>query len=384
VTSGVRGLTAGVICAGLLLLHAALAGAADDGAPRAPLELRWRTPLTGSGHTPIATPVAAAGRVFVATSAIAAYDAASGAALWSRPVDTYIPRGIATDGGHVYVAERTIYALAAADGTVSWTFQPAANASLGVPALDQGVLYAGTAEHTVYAVQAGSGRQLWVADVAPGARFPTVVRGVAPSEGVVYVAAEQWRSANGDVSTGLLAALRAADGRLLWRAETPRGDGRQGFSAAPAVAGRYVVAGDALGNAVTAFDKDTGKLLWRFAGKSGFAGFGVTPAVRGETVYAASGDGDVVALRLATGELAWRTTTGGSNFAAALCRGLLVVSYQKLAVLDARGGAVLQHDVLAASREIISSGIATVDDTVVMSGPTALYSFRCAPPQPGA
>jgi outer membrane protein assembly factor BamB len=369
-------LLAGALLAGLAALSLQPLPSLAERA-REPLELRWRTALTGSGRTPTAAPVVSQGRVFLATSLLAAYDRDTGRQLWSRPVARFIPKGLVADSGHVYVAEDSIYSLDAATGETAWVFKPAANTSLGVPALDQGVLYAGTAEHGLVAIAASTGKELWTVDVDPGVASPTVVRGVARYGSVVYVAAEKWLTANGTTASGLLAAFAAADGKRLWKTETPPG-GRRGFSTPPLLVGRHLLVGDALGNSLTALDKDSGTVLWSFAGAPGYVGFGTAPlTLGGATVLAASGDGNVYALSLASGAPLWRATTGGSNTAQALCGDLLVVSYQRLAVLAARTGAMLNRDVLGSSHEIVSSGIVSQGDDVLMSGPTALYSFRC-------
>ena len=87
-----------------------------------------------------------------------------------------------------------------------------------------------------------------------------VNRGVAVWQGKVYVAAFD----------GILYALNAADGTVVWQVQTID-DKQRGYSVtgAPQVAGKVVVIGnggaefDARGY-VTAYDLETGKQAWRF------------------------------------------------------------------------------------------------------------------------
>ncbi|MEP7314174.1 MAG: PQQ-binding-like beta-propeller repeat protein, partial [Pseudomonadota bacterium] len=93
-----------------------------------------------------------------------------------------------------------------------------------------------------------------------GACCDQVNRGVAVWQGKIYVAAFD----------GVLYALDARDGKVLWQVDTII-DHQRGYSVtgAPQVAGKVVVIGnggaefDARGYA-SAYDLDTGKMVWRF------------------------------------------------------------------------------------------------------------------------
>jgi len=134
------------------------------------------------------------------------------------------------------------------------------------PIVADGVLYTSGVAGRVYALDAATGKQLWKFEpqvngkVNRGACCDMVNRGVAVWRGRVYVAAFD----------GVLYALNAADGKVIWQADTID-DKQRGYSVtgAPEVAGKVVVIGnggaefDARGY-FTAYDLETGKQAWRF------------------------------------------------------------------------------------------------------------------------
>jgi quinohemoprotein ethanol dehydrogenase len=134
------------------------------------------------------------------------------------------------------------------------------------PIVVDGVMYTSGVAGRVYALDARNGKTLWQFEpqvngkVNRGACCDQVNRGVAVWQGKVYVAAFD----------GILYALNAIDGKVLWQADTID-DKQRGYSVtgAPQVAGKVVVIGnggaefDARGY-VTAYDLETGKQAWRF------------------------------------------------------------------------------------------------------------------------
>jgi quinohemoprotein ethanol dehydrogenase len=133
------------------------------------------------------------------------------------------------------------------------------------PLVANGVLYASTPWSNVFAVDARTGRQLWrwdsQADRVRGARAccDVVNRGVALYEGKVFVG----------VIDGRLAALDAATGALRWQVQTTPVDQPYTITGAPRVVDGKVIIGNGgaeLGvrGFVSAYDADTGALVWRF------------------------------------------------------------------------------------------------------------------------
>ena len=147
----------------------------------------------------------------------------------------------------------------------AWHFDIASDQAIeATPLAVDGVLYTTAPISVVYAVEARTGQELWHYDPhvsaasAEKACCGRVNRGVAVYKGKVYVAALD----------GRLIALDAATGKLLWEVLTV--DPRRPYTStgAPRIVEGKVVIGNAgadLGvrGYVSAYDADTGALVWR-------------------------------------------------------------------------------------------------------------------------
>ncbi|RIV80068.1 PQQ-dependent dehydrogenase, methanol/ethanol family [Aurantiacibacter xanthus] len=134
------------------------------------------------------------------------------------------------------------------------------------PVVVDGVLYVSGQAGYVGAFDAASGKPLWefTPEIRPEAYrtacCDTVNRGVALADGVVYVAALD----------GILYALDAGSGEVLWQADTiEQGAGGLVSTGAPEVAGDVVVIGNSgaeygTRGYVSAYDRKSGDLRWRF------------------------------------------------------------------------------------------------------------------------
>jgi len=134
------------------------------------------------------------------------------------------------------------------------------------PVVIDDVMYVTGVAGRVYALDAASGKLLWQFEPqvdfrhARSACCDIVNRGLAVWKGKVYVAAFD----------GVLYALNATDGKVLWQVATIE-DHTRAYSStgAPQVAGKVVVIGnggaefDSRGY-VSGYDLDTGKMVWRF------------------------------------------------------------------------------------------------------------------------
>jgi quinohemoprotein ethanol dehydrogenase len=149
----------------------------------------------------------------------------------------------------------------------AWELQTGTSRGMeATPIVVDGVMYVSGVAGRVYALDAATGAVHWQFEPAVdnkvnrGACCDMVNRGVAVWRGKVYVAAFD----------GILYALGARDGKVLWQADTII-DRQRGYSVtgAPQVAGKVVVIGnggaefDARGY-VTAYDLESGELTWRF------------------------------------------------------------------------------------------------------------------------
>ncbi|MCC7463501.1 MAG: PQQ-binding-like beta-propeller repeat protein, partial [Gammaproteobacteria bacterium] len=133
------------------------------------------------------------------------------------------------------------------------------------PIVVDGRLYLSTPWSVAIAFDARSGRELWRYDpkvskaVAGKGCCGPVSRGVAVAGGRVFLA----------TFDGRLLALAAANGRLLWSTSTVDGALDYTITGAPRVVGHQVLIGNGgaeLGvrGYLSAYDTETGKLVWRF------------------------------------------------------------------------------------------------------------------------
>jgi quinohemoprotein ethanol dehydrogenase len=132
------------------------------------------------------------------------------------------------------------------------------------PLIHDGVLYASTSWSNVFAVDAVTGRELWrwdaKADRIRGALAccDAVNRGVALYQGKVFVG----------VLDGRLVALDAASGAPVWDVQTTPVDKPYTITGAPRIADGKVIIGNGgaeygVRGYVSAYDPDSGDLLWR-------------------------------------------------------------------------------------------------------------------------
>ena len=133
------------------------------------------------------------------------------------------------------------------------------------PIVVDGVIYVTTAWSKVYAVDGKTGKALWHFDPqVPGPAAAknccdVVSRGAAVYRGKVYVGTYD----------GRLIALDAAKGEPVWTAQTVEPDAMYTISGAPRVGAGLVFIGNGGGEFggrgyVSAYDADSGKLVWRF------------------------------------------------------------------------------------------------------------------------
>ena len=154
---------------------------------------------------------------------------------------------------------------------LAWSTEiPAPDGIAGTPIVVDGTIYLGAAYSVVYALDASSGQILWSYDPdlrsglakSPRMSWPARAnRGVAVWGGNVFVATADCR----------LIAINAATGKESWSELTCDPELGYGITDAPRVGGGKVFIGNAGSESqkknrgyVSAYDSDTGRLLWRF------------------------------------------------------------------------------------------------------------------------
>ena len=149
----------------------------------------------------------------------------------------------------------------------AWEYQTGTNRGMqATPIVVDGVMYTSGVAGRVYALDATNGNLLWQFEPplklknARGSCCDIVNRGVAVWNGKVYVGSFE----------GILYALDARDGKVLWQADTFIDKTRAySITGVPQVAGSVVVIGnggaefDSRGY-VSAYNLDSGELAWRF------------------------------------------------------------------------------------------------------------------------
>jgi outer membrane protein assembly factor BamB len=177
-----------------------------------------------------------------------------------------------------------------------WSFQAGKLLEFS-PIVAKGTLYFQDKDAELYALSADKGKVEWRKEVgALGAASP------AYSHGVIYVVTLQ--KAPG-VDQGEALALRAKDGKLMWRYGLP---GRSETS--PIVIGSHVIVGSESGD-VFALNRKDGKVDWRVhtdgAVKGGLA-------YDGGVLYGANYAGQVFAIKASNGSYVWQSSTQGLSF----------------------------------------------------------------------
>ena len=274
-----------------------------------PLVARWATAV--GGHVLQAAPAIAGGLVYVTatdqgdgkTGGVVAIDLATGAIRWRTTTPTQIRGGPAVTGATVAAAQidGTVLGLDARTGAIVWRNE------LGI--------------------------------------------GVRPEAASIYAppAADA-----GDVLVGnqrRLAAISGAEGAMVWSVDpVPQGQDSEALSAIAIADGTaFGVFNRALGG-VSAWDRASGRALWRYQGGLTTA-INASPVVADGAVYIVNGMDDVFALDAASGALRWQVRLDPAGFdwgnatvgTPAIAKGVLVVPtlYRDLVALDAATGAEL-------------------------------------------
>lgn len=216
------------------------------------------------------------------------------------------------------------------------------------PVVVGGKIFALDTRSQLSAFNIKNGDRLWSTNVRKASETddPVITGGIAFSGGVLYVTS----------GYDELIAVNPEDGKVYWRGKL-----NAPSRAAPSILdGRVFVT--TLSNSVMAFNAKDGTMLWEYEGIPSSAGIlgAASPAANGSLVIPGFSSGEVYALRVENGSVAWSDNLAGVLRLGGLAglsdiRGLPVVdkgivfaiSYGgKMAALDERTGArVWQRDI---------------------------------------
>jgi outer membrane protein assembly factor BamB len=178
---------------------------------------------------------------------------------------------------------------------------------IGPPIEADGKVFTLDAQATVYAHNAQTGAEIWRVNMRPTDNKRDregFGGGVAYAGGKIYMTS----------GFRLVAQINAATGRVGWRART-----EQPIHGAPTVvAGRVLAV--SLDNTLLTYDAATGAPGWTYQALSESARIlaAASPAVSGDTVVAAFGSGELVALRTANGNDLWNIALSRASRTSAL------------------------------------------------------------------
>jgi outer membrane protein assembly factor BamB len=262
-----------------------------------------------AGATPRArlasAPVVSDGRLYVidTQARVSAFDAGTGAKLWSTMLDVQGDGKPSLFGGGVSASTDTVFAtngvgdvaaLKSDTGALIWKKRPAGPLR-GAPTISNGNVYVMTQDNQIYALAAADGEPQW------NEAGPVGVSGIF---GVAAPAAAQGTVIAG-YSTGELAAYRYENGRSLWSDTLSRTSMSTSVStltdidADPVIdRGRVFALGK--GGRMASYELITGQRIWEI----NIAGI-TTPVVSGEWVFALTDGSKLLCIQRASGKIRW-------------------------------------------------------------------------------
>ncbi len=252
-----------------------------------------------------AAPVVHSGKVFVidTEARVSAFDASTGAALWSAMLDvdkdgkpSRFGGGVSTDGTLVYATNGVgdVAAMKIESGETVWKKRPAGPLR-GAPTISTGNIYVMTQDNQIYALRASDGEPQWNEAGPVGTSGIFGVAAPAAAQGTVIAG----------YSTGELAAYRYENGRSLWSDTLSRTAMSTTVStltdidADPVIdRGRVFALGQ--GGRMASYELVTGQRIWEI----NIAGI-TTPATAGEWVFVLTSEAKLLCVQRASGKIRW-------------------------------------------------------------------------------
>lgn len=271
------------------------------------LSQAWSTTIAGGGKRArlASAPVISGGKLYVidTDAVVHAFDAASGAQLWSHGVTakgdsshSEFGGGVSVGGDKVYVTTGVgdVAALNAADGNELWKKRPGGPLR-GSATVANGHIYVMSQDNQIFAMNQDDGAVIWQES---GTVQSTAIFGVAAP------AAAQGTVIAG-FSSGELTAYRYENGRVLW------GDALSRTSISTTVAaltdidadpvidrGRVFAIGQ--GGRMASYELVSGQRLWEI----NIAGV-ATPAISGDWVFVVTDAARLLCVERASGKIRW-------------------------------------------------------------------------------
>jgi outer membrane protein assembly factor BamB len=264
------------------------------------------TIAAGSNRTRLASPpVIAGGKLYAVDidAMLHAYDAASGAQLWSVPIakgnenkNARFGGGASVDSGRVYATDGLgdVVAFDANTGAEIWRVKPGGPLR-GSPTIESDQLYVLSQDNQLFALSTADGKQAWSSS------------GSLETQGVFGVAAPA--VARGTIvagfSSGELNAYRYENGRTLWGDALSRTSITTSVSSLSDIDADPVIDGNQIyalgqGGRMIAADLSSGQRIW----EQNFAGIS-TPWLAGEWIFVVTDESKLYCLQRSTGKVRW-------------------------------------------------------------------------------
>ena len=267
----------------------------------------WAATVTGANPRArlAASPVVSDGRLYVVdtTARVTAFDANSGAQIWSNALEVEDDGKASRFGGGVSATSANVFAtngvgdvaaLAADTGALVWKKRPAGPLR-GAPTLSNGNVYVMTQDNQIYAVRQSDGEPQW------NEAGPVAASGIF---GVGAPAAAQGTVIAG-YSSGELAAYRYENGRSLWSDTLSRTAMSTSVStltdidADPVIdRGRVFALGK--GGRMASYELVSGQRIWEI----NIAGIS-TPVTAGEWVFVMTDEARLLCVARSSGKIRW-------------------------------------------------------------------------------
>ena len=267
----------------------------------------WTASVTGANPRArlAASPVMSDGRLYVVdtTARVTAFDANTGAQIWSNALEVKNDGKSSRYGGGVSATATNIFAtngvgdvasLAADTGALVWKKRPAGPLR-GAPTLSNGNLYVMTQDNQIYALRQSDGEPQW------NEAGPVAASGIF---GVGAPAAAQGTVIAG-YSSGELAAYRYENGRSLWSDTLSRTAMSTSVStltdidADPVIdRGRVFALGK--GGRMASYELVSGQRIWEI----NIAGIS-TPVAVGDWVFVMTDEAKLLCVARSSGNVRW-------------------------------------------------------------------------------
>jgi outer membrane protein assembly factor BamB len=269
----------------------------------------WTAKIVGASKEArlAASPVIADGKLYVmgTDAVISAFDATSGAKLWSvrfgdggKNSASLFGGGVSIEGAFLYATNGLgdVGALNVADGSVVWKKRPGGPLR-GSPTVALGNVYAMSQDNQIIALKATDGNIEWTENAAVQLAGVFGVAAPAVAQGTVIAG----------FSSGDLNAYRYENGRTVWQEALSRTSINTSvgtlsdIDADPVIdQGRVFAVGQ--GGRMVSLELVTGQRLWEM----NVAGIS-TPWVAGEWLFVVTDEAKLLCIARATGKVRWAT-----------------------------------------------------------------------------